>query len=69
MNTKLESRTCRILLANSITLTPGTITISLSGNELIIHAIDETLAIEVDGDFIFERLLLKMESIAKGGME
>ena len=73
MNTKLESRTCRILLANSITLTPGTITVSLSGNELIIHAIDESLAIEDDGDFIFERLLLKMESIAngvnKGGME
>ena len=67
MNTRLESRLCRTLLANSITLTPGTITIGLSGNELIIHAIDESLAIEDDGDFIFERILLKMEQIGKGG--
>ncbi|MCR4789063.1 MAG: Na+/H+ antiporter subunit E [Lachnospiraceae bacterium] len=66
MNTCLETRICRVLLANSITLTPGTITISLSGNELIIHAIDESLAIEDDGDFIFEKILLKMEKIGKG---
>ena len=67
MNTVLESKLCRTLLANSITLTPGTITISLSGNELIIHAIDESLAIEDDGDFIFEKMLLKLENMAKGG--
>ncbi len=66
MNTRLTSSVCRTLLANSITLTPGTITISLEGNELLIHAIDESLAIEDDGDFIFERILLKLEKIGKG---
>lgn len=61
MKTKLRSKVCRVLLANSITLTPGTITISLKDDELIIHAVDESLAIEDDGNFIFEELLLKVE--------
>lgn len=61
IKTRLKSRVCRVLLANSITLTPGTITISLKEDELIIHAVDESLAIEDDGSFIFEELLLKLE--------
>lgn len=64
MKTTLTSKFLRTLLANSITLTPGTITVSLIDDTLIIHAIDESLAIEDDGDFIFERLLLRIE---KGG--
>lgn len=65
MKTKLTSKMTRVLLANSITLTPGTITVSLDEDTLIIHAIDESLAIEDDGNFIFENLLLKMEGGAK----
>lgn len=61
IKTHLKSRVCRVLLANSITLTPGTITISLKDDELIIHAVDEAMAIEDDGNFIFEKLLLKLE--------
>ncbi|MCR5502138.1 MAG: Na+/H+ antiporter subunit E [Lachnospiraceae bacterium] len=61
MKTKLRYRTTRVLLANAITLTPGTITIRLKDDELIIHAVDNTLAIEDDGNFIFEELLLKLE--------
>lgn len=65
MKTKLTSKMTRVLLANSITLTPGTITVNLDEDTLIIHAIDESLAIEDDGNFIFENLLLKMEGGAK----
>jgi len=61
MRTKLKSKILRVILANSITLTPGTISVSLQDDEIIINAIDEVLAIEDDGDFIFERLLLKLE--------
>lgn len=61
MKTTLQSKVCRVLLANSITLTPGTITVSLKDDELLIHAVDESLAIEDDGNFIFEELLLKIE--------
>ncbi len=61
MKTRLKSRLSRVLLANAITLTPGTITVKLKGDELFIHAIDHSLTIEDDGNFIFEELLLKME--------
>ena len=61
MKTSLKSNVCRTLLANSITLTPGTITIEMVDDTLYIHAVDESLAIEDDGNFIFENILLKME--------
>jgi len=65
MKTKLNTKVCRTLLANSITLTPGTITVSMQDDEIIIHAIDESLAIEDDGNFVFEELLLRMENMGK----
>lgn len=61
METKLRSRVCKVILANSITLTPGTITVEVKDNMLIIHALDDVLSIEDEGNFIFEELLLKIE--------
>lgn len=40
----LQSNFARILLANSITLTPGTITVTLEGSEYQVHCLDESLA-------------------------
>ena len=59
--TKLKTGLSRTILANSITLTPGTITISLEGDELIIHCLDKTMA-EGFENLIFEGLLEKMEA-------
>ncbi len=61
MKTTLRSRFLRVMLANAITLTPGTISVRLKEDELIIHAVDISLAIEDDGNFIFENLLLDIE--------
>lgn len=36
----LHSKTAKVLLANSITLTPGTITVSLEEDELSVHCLD-----------------------------
>lgn len=58
--TRLKTKLGRVILANSITLTPGTITISLEEDTLIIHCLDKTLAEGMD-DLIFEELLEKME--------
>lgn len=58
--TRLQSRLGRVILANSITLTPGTITISLEEDELIIHCLDKTMAEGIENS-IFEQLLEKME--------
>lgn len=59
--TRLKTGLGRTILANSITLTPGTITISLEEDELIIHCLDKTMA-EGFENLIFEELLEKMEA-------
>lgn len=40
--TRLSSDGELVVLGNSITLTPGTITVEVSPGELVVHAIDET---------------------------
>lgn len=42
--TELKEEGTRLTLANSITLTPGTVTVSLKGNYLCVHALDEDFA-------------------------
>ena len=58
--TNLKSELSRVILANSITLTPGTITISLEGNELVVHCLDKSLAEGME-DSIFVKLLEEIE--------
>ena len=49
-STSLESDFEKFLLANSITLTPGTITIKILGDEFYVHAINEKAAEGLDGE-------------------
>jgi len=58
--TNLKSDYTRMLLANSITLTPGTITVELKGDEYTIHCLDTSLAEGLEGSEI-ERALKKLE--------
>lgn len=58
--TDLKTTPARILLANSITLTPGTITVSLSGDEYVVHCLDKSLAEGINSS-IFVTLLQNME--------
>ncbi len=48
VKTKLKSRLGRIILANSITLTPGTLTVETNGEDYYIHWIDVT-SDDIDG--------------------
>ena len=66
--TDLKSTMARVVLANSITLTPGTITIALEGDELIVHALDEELVEGID-ESIFVRMLRKMEALDEKFLE
>jgi multicomponent Na+:H+ antiporter subunit E len=52
--TKLASPLGVVLLGNSITLTPGTITAEITSNELVIHAMDQSAAGDITG-LILER--------------
>lgn len=51
----------RVLLANSITLTPGTITVSCHDNEFYVHCLDASLAAGM-ADSCFVRRLERMEA-------
>jgi len=46
--TKLESDISWVTLANSITLTPGTITIDIADREFMVHALDKKVAGDLD---------------------
>ena len=61
--TDLKTDLARTVLANSITLTPGTITVELTEDEFKVHCLDKEMAEGLD-DSIFVRLLRKMEKTA-----
>lgn len=46
----------RVLAANSITLTPGTYTVSLDGDAYCVHALDRSLAAGIEDCSFFEKL-------------
>lgn len=56
----LKTEFANFLLANSITLTPGTITVSSENGEFVVHCLDKDLAVGMD-DSIFVHLLKKLE--------
>ncbi|MBR4964939.1 MAG: Na+/H+ antiporter subunit E [Lachnospiraceae bacterium] len=56
----LKSKFLNVILANSITLTPGTITVSMEENVFTVHCLDKELAAGMD-DSVFVHLLEKME--------
>ena len=58
--TKLKTGTAKMLLANSITLTPGTITVSVEGSRFCVHCLDRELAEGME-DSVFVELLNEME--------
>lgn len=63
VHTNLKTETARVMLANSITLTPGTITVSMTDRELLVHCLDKSLSEGME-DSVFVKLLEKMEEEA-----
>lgn len=60
--TDLRTPFARVLLANSITLTPGTITVSLKDDEYVVHCLDKELAQGIDSS-VFVKLLERIENV------
>ncbi len=60
--TDLKTDIAKVVLANSITLTPGTITIKLEGSELVVHALDVELVEGID-ESVFVHMLRRMEAM------
>ncbi len=57
----LKTRMAKTILANSITITPGTITVKIEGHVFIVHCLSEEM-IEGIEDSLFMKLLRKMEA-------
>lgn len=62
----LSDESCKVLLANSITLTPGTITVDIDDNLFTVHCFDKDMAEGID-DIVFIKLLKKIEKVKNGG--
>lgn len=60
--TNLATQTARVVLANSITLTPGTITVSLDQEIFTVHCLDISLAEGMQHSILVQRLR-KMEEV------
>lgn len=58
--TNLKTESAKVALANAITLTPGTITVSLENDEYQVHCLDKELAKGIE-DSVFVKLLQEME--------
>jgi multicomponent Na+:H+ antiporter subunit E len=54
--TKLKSDVGKVLLATSITLTPGTLTVDLEGDEFLIHALTRDMALGIANSPIEEKI-------------
>ena len=54
--TKLESDIAWVTLANSITLTPGTITMDIKDGEFFIHALDQKVAADLNSGEMEDRI-------------
>lgn len=60
-DTDLKTGLAKVLLANSITLTPGTITVSVEGKRYCVHCLDRELAEGME-ESVFVDLLKEMEA-------
>ena len=59
--TEFKTGLSKMLLANSITLTPGTITVSVQDNRFCVHCLDRELAEGME-ESVFVELLKQMEA-------
>ena len=63
--TRLATETARVVLANSITLTPGTITVSLDDEIFTVHCLDASLAEGMQHSILVRRLRRMEEVIGR----
>jgi multicomponent Na+:H+ antiporter subunit E len=62
LKTKLKSDFAKFVFANSITLTPGTITIQIKKNQFLVHAISEAVEKDLLSGEMEERVAAVFES-------
>jgi multicomponent Na+:H+ antiporter subunit E len=63
--TSLNGSMMRTILANSITLTPGTMSVDLEDRTFRIHCLSDTYAASLEGN-VFEKMLMRIEEANNG---
>lgn len=58
--TRLRTDAGKVVLANSITLTPGTITVDIRDDLVLVHCLDESLDADLEGSGM-EKRIMKIE--------
>lgn len=58
--TGLRTDAGKVVLADSITLTPGTITVNVKGDRMLVHCLDTSFEID-ENDFEMERRVMRVE--------
>lgn len=61
---ELKSELAKVVLANSITLTPGTYTVGMDEKGIRVHCLDEDFSVEIESS-VFVKQLQRMESVAE----
>ncbi len=59
---ELKSELARVVLANSITLTPGTFTVGIDQQALRVHCLDRDFSVEMESS-VFVKQLQRMEEL------
>lgn len=67
--TKLKTKAGKVVLANSITMTPGTITVAISKDKLLVHALDSSFAVDLEGSEMEKHIKSIEDGYKKGGKE
>ena len=63
-HTRVRTDAGKVVLANSITMTPGTITVDVQDDLFLIHCLDESFDVGTEG-FDMEDRIMKIEGTAK----
>ena len=58
--TGLRTDAGKVVLSDSITLTPGTITVGVQGDQMLVHCLDSSFEID-ENDFEMERRVMRVE--------
>lgn len=58
--TKLRTDPGKVVLANSITMTPGTITVDIRDDQMLVHCLDESMAEGLENSEM-EKRIIKLE--------
>lgn len=66
--TRLSNEFARFMLAHSVTLTPGTVTVRIDGDQFTVHALTEEMAAATPGD-MESRLLKIFGGVEEGSVD